>query len=118
MTEKIIDFLREKYGNRIDHPQPIINTDNQTIQNQLNLVDKRISNTRNIGILWTILGAAWLILSILSLVTKTIDAINILKLGLGISYVLFGFVYLYKGSELKRKKIILETILFINKSNT
>ena len=118
MSEKLIDFLKEKYGNRIDHPQPIINTDNVTIQSQLDLVDKKISNTKNIGILWTLLGTTWLILSIYSLVTKTLDAINILKVGLGIAYILFGFIYLYQGSELKRKKIILETILFINTFNS
>lgn len=116
MSDQLIDFLKVKYGNRIDHPQPIINSDNGTIQKQLDLVDKKISNTKNIGILWTIIGTAWLTLSIYSLVIKTIDAVNILKVGLGITWILSGLIYLYQSSELKRKKIILETILFINKS--
>ena len=117
MNNGIIDFLINKYGHRVDFPQPIVSTDNETIQNQLTLVDKRINKAKKIGLLWTLVGVIWTIMSAVTIATETLDAISIFKVGLGIFYITSGLFLLNQVAELRKKKIILETILFINKAN-
>ncbi len=95
----------------------MINTDNGTMQNQLGLVDKKIIRSKNIGLLWTVIGVVWLMMSILTLTTDTVDAIKIFQLGLGIIYFISGLLYLKQVAELEKKKVILEVIMFINQAN-
>ncbi|MCH6201805.1 hypothetical protein MMU07_19655 [Aquiflexum sp. LQ15W] len=115
MTDQLIDFLKSKYGNRIDQPQPLEDLDNGAIQTQLDLVGKSISNSYTIGILWAIIGTIWLILSIISLVTDNVGILNISKVVLGFIYILLSYYYLHRSAELKKKEVILEKILFINR---
>lgn len=87
------------------------------MQNQLGLVDKKIIRSKNIGLLWTVIGVVWLMMSILTLTTDTVDAIKIFQLGLGIIYFISGLLYLKQVAELEKKKVILEVIMFINQAN-
>ena len=117
MSKRIIDFLIEQYGQRVDFPQPIVNTDNDSIQNQLTLVDKRIARAKKVGLLWTILGGIWTIMSAVTIATETLEAIKIFNAGLGLFYIVSGLVLLNQVSDLRKKKVILETILFVTKSS-
>ncbi len=113
MKEQLIVFLTEKYGNRIDHPQPLIDTDSASIQQQLKLVDKRIGRVQAGGYFWAGFGILWLVLGVYTLVEKSVDFINGFYVGLGVFYIASGFTYLIQATGLKRKKVILETILYI-----
>jgi hypothetical protein len=111
MKQRTIDFLIEKYGNRLDFPQPIIHTDSLTLQNQLALVDNQIRKSKNVGLLWTVPGVVWLMMCIVTWITEPVDAIKIFQVAVGVVYFISGLVYLNRFAELKRKKVILETIL-------
>lgn len=117
MNDHLLYFLIQKYGNRVDKKQTLGSTDNQTIAEQLKLVESQIANTRMIGIVWMVFGILWLIISGFSLFISSVDWLNIGKVILGIAYLLLGFFYFLQSAELKRKKVILETILFVNKWN-
>ncbi|WP_194776260.1 hypothetical protein [Pararhodonellum marinum] len=118
MNEDLIEFLVLKYGKRIDGGQPLTDIDHTTIQKQLNLVDKNISNMDLMSIVWAILGTVWLILSLIPLAVDTVGLLEIFKVILGFVYIFLGYYSLYRGSELKKKKVILETILFVNQRNS
>ena len=69
------------------------------------------------GIVWIVFGLLWLLISGFSIFTSTLDWLNIGKVILGIAHLLLGFFYFLQIAELKRKKVILETILFVKKEN-
>ena len=114
MNKGIIEFLIKQYGHRVDFPQPIVNTDNDSIQNQLTLVDKRIKRAKKVGLLWTIIGVLWTIMSAVTIATETLNAIKIFNAGLGVFYIVSGLVLLNQVADLRKKKVILETILYVN----
>jgi len=115
MNQRIIEFLIAKYGNRVDYAQPIIDTDNESIQNQLTLVDRRIIKARRMGLLWASLGVILIIRAVVTVATEPLGAITLFNAGLGIFFLVSGLVLFNQTSDLKRKKLILETILFIHK---
>jgi uncharacterized membrane protein SirB2 len=117
MDDQILNFLLQKYGNRVDRNQPLDSCDKQTITKQLKLVESQIGTTRMFGIVWIVFGFLWLTISGFSIFTSTLDWLNIGKVAVGISYLLLGFFYFLQSAELKRKKVILETILLIKREN-
>ncbi len=115
-NQETIDFLVEKYGDRVDIAEPLINTDNKTISTQLRLVEKQIGRTKILGFFWVAVGLAWVLTSTVALATVT-DAVKVFNLGLGIIYFVSGLLYLSRNGELKKKKVILDVILFIHNSS-
>ncbi len=117
MNEQLLNFLIQKYYNRVDKKETLSSSDNQTIAEQLRLVESQIGTTRMFGIVWMVFGILWLTISGLSIFTSTLAWVNIGKVVVGIAYLLLSFFYFLQTSELKRKKVILETILFVNNGN-
>lgn len=117
MNEQLLNFLIQKYGNRVDKKETLSSSDNQTIAEQLRLVESQIGTTRMFGIVWIVFGFLWLTISGFSIFTSTLAWVNIGKVVVGIAYLLLSFFYFLQTSELKRKKVILETILFVNNGN-
>lgn len=111
---ELIDFLVDQYGNQIGEKQHLKNTDYGIIKTQLDLVDKDIGNSNLGGILWPILGMIWLILGYISFYNGEFDMFKFGYIIFGFLKIMMGFFYLYRSSELKKKKVILETILFLN----
>lgn len=118
MNDLLLDFLIQKYGNRVDKKQTLDSLDTQTIAEQLKLVESQIGNARMIGILYLIIALLWLIIGCYSLFKSTVDFFSIGKVILSIAFILLGFSHFFQGAEMKRKKVILETILFVNKGNS
>jgi hypothetical protein len=117
MNEQLLNFLIQKYGNRVDKKETHSSSDNQTIAEQLRLVESQIGTTRMFGIVWIVFGFLWLTISGFSIFTSSLAWVNIGKVVVGIAYLLLSFFYFLQTSELKRKKVILETILFVNNGN-
>lgn len=118
MNNHLLYFLTEKYGNRVDEKKMFATTDNKTIEEELKKVENQIRNNWMMGIIWMIIGLLWLIISFFSLFSSSIDWYNIGKVILGLAYLVLGFFNFFQGSELKRKKVILETVLFVYKENS
>jgi hypothetical protein len=55
-------------------------------------------------------------MSAVTIATETLSAIKIFNAGLGIFYIVSGLVLLNQVADLRKKKVILETILFVNKT--
>jgi len=117
MNNHLLDFLIQKYGNRVDKKEALNASDNQTIEKQLKLVESQIGTSRMFGIIWIVFGLLWLLISGFSIFTSTLDWLNIGKVIVGIAYLLLGFFYFLRSAVLKGKKVILETILVVIKSN-
>lgn len=115
MNEQLLDFLSEKYGNRVDKKDKLSGYESHELTQQLKLVESQIGTTRMFGIVWIVFGFLWLTISGFSIFTSTIYWLNIGKVIVGIAYLLLGFFYILQSAELKRKKVILETIMFLSK---
>lgn len=113
MKDTLLDFLVNQYGHRVDFQQPIVNRDNAAIQKQLDAVDNQLNQTKYFGLLWIIIGSGTLTINS-AVLAAAIDPIRIFQLGIGILFLLYGIWNLNRLGELKKKKVILETILFIN----
>ncbi|MBL7850856.1 MAG: hypothetical protein JNN04_08145 [Cyclobacteriaceae bacterium] len=116
MKKRLIHFLIEQYGQRVDFPQPFVNTDNAAIENQLTLVNRRMAKGKRVVIFWVLLGVLWIILGAATTTTEPWMATNWFKAGLGIFYIASALFLLNQVADLRRKKLILETILFVNKA--
>jgi hypothetical protein len=71
---------------------------------------------KNIGLPGMVLGLSGLSMSILTLTTRTIAAIKISRIAFGAGYFISAFVHINLVVELKRKKVILETIFVLSPS--
>lgn len=117
MRDAIISFLIQQYGHRVDHPQPIVDTSTEIINQQLRLVAARMKKTKIAAMFWLIIGVVYLTMNAVKL-ASAFDALAIFQALVGIIFFVSGVVYLYRYADLKQKEIILKTLSFVKQAST
>lgn len=113
MQNRIVEFLTAEYGQRVDFPQALVVSSIDSVQSQRVQVCKRLRMARISGILFSIVGLAWIVLSTISIVSSSWTAINLFQTSVGLIFFVAGLIKLHETAELSKKKMILETLLFM-----
>lgn len=114
MMEDVVRFLLTKYGQHVDDPQQVINSDETKIRTELTLMDKKLRNTKIVGIFWAVIGLMWIALSAVKLYEQTsYPVLTYVQIGMAVIYVGIGISSFNQFRILEKRKLILETILFI-----
>jgi hypothetical protein len=111
MKEELLRYLITEYGDRIDYPQPLVNTDDEALNNQFKLLDKRLKQVTWSGFFWILFGMLSLMLNLAYLI-NTVEALRLFQLFAGMIFFASGVWNLNKVGDLRRKKAILEVIRF------
>ena len=115
-SSKLVTFLTEQYGNRIEHPYPLIATDPDTLRLQLDLVGQQLRSTRRLSMIWFALGLGFSLLNLTTLISEPFDLAKAVMVLLGVVLTVIGFMMQRQVSVLVKKKTILETLLFLHEN--
>lgn len=91
MVDAITKFLITNYGNRVDQPQPLADSDETSLSRQLELVDKRVRYANVLSTIWATLGIIWLTASAYALGSNSFNALTCSKLRWGLCIWLLAF---------------------------
>lgn len=86
MQNRIVEFLTAEYGQRVDFPQALVVSSIDSVQSQWAQVCKRLRMARISGILFSIIGLAWIVLSTISIVSSSWTAINLFQTSVGLIF--------------------------------
>lgn len=113
MKKNVEEFLKGQYGNRVDHPQPLLRTDTNALHAQREEVKKQANYMKKIGWIHLLVGLAFVARNLVSF-HESSDLMYSFVAAIGLVQLAIGVYFLIQMGELRRKILILDTLLLLN----
>jgi hypothetical protein len=113
MKKNVEEFLKGQYGNRVDHPQPLLRTDTNALHAQREEVKKKITYHKKMGWIQLLLGLVLGVGNFLSF-HETSDYKYVFVAATGLIMITIGVCFFIQIAELRQKILILDTLLLLN----